>query len=161
MAPRLFDTGTRTVRAFVPVRPGEASLYVCGATVQGPPHIGHVRSGVNFDILARWPAYTDDKERVVRLLGEVRAVLGVLGLDPLDPHGAQGRDTDAAGPSSGRSGRADTVGALVEPALEERRLARAARDYAAEDRIRDRLGAAGVELEDTPAGPRWALGGRR
>ncbi|MEU9254785.1 cysteine--tRNA ligase [Streptomyces sp. NPDC048270] len=102
----------------------------------------------------------DDKEQVVRLLGEVRAMLGVLGLDPLDPHWARGRDTDAAGPAE-RSGPAGTVGALVELALEERRLARAARDYAAADRIRDRLAAAGVELEDTPAGPRWILGGRR
>jgi cysteinyl-tRNA synthetase len=30
------------------------SLYLCGATVQAPPHIGHIRSGVNFDILVRW-----------------------------------------------------------------------------------------------------------
>ena len=34
--------------------PGKVSLYLCGATVQAPPHIGHIRSGVNFDILVRW-----------------------------------------------------------------------------------------------------------
>src|SRR5215472_8110149 len=34
--------------------PGKAGLYLCGATVQAPPHIGHVRSGVSFDILVRW-----------------------------------------------------------------------------------------------------------
>ena len=38
------------------VTPGKASLYLCGATVQAPPHIGHIRSGVNFDILVRWLA---------------------------------------------------------------------------------------------------------
>jgi cysteinyl-tRNA synthetase len=42
------------VREFVPLHPGLVSLYLCGATVQAPPHIGHIRSGVNFDILVRW-----------------------------------------------------------------------------------------------------------
>ena len=42
------------VREFVPVRPGHVSIYLCGATVQGLPHIGHVRSGVAFDVLRRW-----------------------------------------------------------------------------------------------------------
>jgi cysteinyl-tRNA synthetase len=56
MTLHLHDTATRAVREFVPVTPGKASLYLCGATVQAPPHIGHVRSGVNFDILVRWLA---------------------------------------------------------------------------------------------------------
>lgn len=51
---RLHDTYTGTVRDFVPIRPGHASIYLCGATVQGLPHIGHVRSGVAFDVLRRW-----------------------------------------------------------------------------------------------------------
>ncbi|ORX02775.1 cysteine--tRNA ligase [Mycolicibacillus trivialis] len=51
---RLHDTATGAVRDFVPLRPGHASIYLCGATVQGMPHIGHVRSGVAFDILRRW-----------------------------------------------------------------------------------------------------------
>ena len=50
----LYDTLTRTTTPFSPVAAGKASIYVCGATVQGAPHIGHVRSGVNFDILRRW-----------------------------------------------------------------------------------------------------------
>jgi cysteinyl-tRNA synthetase len=56
MTLRLHDTAARAVRDFVPVIPGKASLYLCGATVQAPPHIGHIRSGVNFDILVRWLA---------------------------------------------------------------------------------------------------------
>jgi cysteinyl-tRNA synthetase len=44
------------VRDFTPLVPGKVSLYLCGATVQAPPHIGHIRSGVNFDILVRWLA---------------------------------------------------------------------------------------------------------
>jgi cysteinyl-tRNA synthetase len=54
MVLRLYDTAARSVREFTPVIPGRASLYLCGATVQAPPHIGHIRSGVNFDILTRW-----------------------------------------------------------------------------------------------------------
>jgi len=51
---RLHDTATRSVREFTPLQPGRVSLYLCGATVQAPPHIGHIRSGVSFDILVRW-----------------------------------------------------------------------------------------------------------
>jgi cysteinyl-tRNA synthetase len=51
---RFYDTATRSTRDFTPVTPGKAGLYLCGATVQAPPHIGHIRSGVNFDILVRW-----------------------------------------------------------------------------------------------------------
>ena len=54
MTLRLYDTLTRAPRDFVPLTPGHASVYLCGATVQGEPHIGHVRSGVAFDVLRRW-----------------------------------------------------------------------------------------------------------
>ena len=50
----LYDTATRTTSAFIPLKAGDVGIYLCGATVQAPPHIGHVRSGVNFDILRRW-----------------------------------------------------------------------------------------------------------
>jgi cysteinyl-tRNA synthetase len=50
----LYDTLSRTTTPFVPLKAGEVGIYLCGATVQAPPHIGHVRSGVNFDILRRW-----------------------------------------------------------------------------------------------------------
>jgi cysteinyl-tRNA synthetase len=52
---RLYDTATRSVRAFEPLRPGVVSIYHCGLTVQGPPHIGHLRgAGVVYDLLRRW-----------------------------------------------------------------------------------------------------------
>ncbi len=54
MTLRLYDTAARALRDFTPVEPGRASVYLCGATVQGVPHIGHVRSGIAFDILRRW-----------------------------------------------------------------------------------------------------------
>lgn len=51
---RLHDTATREVRDFVPLEEGKAGIYVCGLTVQSEPHVGHVRSAVNFDVLRRW-----------------------------------------------------------------------------------------------------------
>jgi cysteinyl-tRNA synthetase len=51
---RLYDTAARATRDFVPLEPGKASIYLCGATVQSPPHIGHIRSGLAFDVLRRW-----------------------------------------------------------------------------------------------------------
>ena len=51
---KLYNTATRRVADFTSLVPGKVGIYLCGATVQAPPHIGHVRSGVNFDILRRW-----------------------------------------------------------------------------------------------------------
>ena len=50
----LYDTKSRKLSPFKPIKKGEVGIYLCGATVQAPPHIGHIRSGVNFDILRRW-----------------------------------------------------------------------------------------------------------
>ncbi len=50
----LYDTHTRTLRPFEPLVAGHVGIYVCGATVQAPPHVGHIRSGLSFDILRRW-----------------------------------------------------------------------------------------------------------
>ena len=50
----LYDTKSRSVSAFKSLKPKQVGIYLCGATVQAPPHIGHIRSGINFDILRRW-----------------------------------------------------------------------------------------------------------
>jgi cysteinyl-tRNA synthetase len=55
---RLYDTATRSARDFVPRIPGQAGIYLCGVTVQSGPHIGHLRSGVNYDVLRRWLAHS-------------------------------------------------------------------------------------------------------
>jgi cysteinyl-tRNA synthetase len=82
----------------------------------------------------------------------VRAMLGVLGADPLEAHWEEG----AAG--SGREQQLSAaVSALVAGLLEQRAQARAAKDFATADAIRDRIKAAGIELEDTPQGPTWSL----
>jgi cysteinyl-tRNA synthetase len=81
----------------------------------------------------------------------VRAMLAVLGLDPFDPHWSTGS-------SAGAEGRLRAaVDVLVAALLEQRATARSERDFATADAIRDRLKAAGIELEDTPQGPRWTL----
>ena len=54
MALKIYDTATREVVDFVPLEEGKAGIYVCGLTVQSEPHVGHIRSGVNFDVLQRW-----------------------------------------------------------------------------------------------------------
>jgi cysteinyl-tRNA synthetase len=82
----------------------------------------------------------------------VRAMLAVLGLDPADPHWA--------GDSSGASDQlSHAVDVLVRGLLEQRAAARAAKDFATADAIRDQIAAAGIEVEDTPSGPRWTIEG--
>jgi cysteinyl-tRNA synthetase len=54
---RLYDTATREVRDFVPLVRGRVGIYHCGLTVQGPPHVGHIRKEVVFDVLRRWLEY--------------------------------------------------------------------------------------------------------
>ncbi|MDV7198216.1 cysteine--tRNA ligase [Rhodococcus kroppenstedtii] len=71
MTLRLYDTATRAVRDFVPLADGHASVYLCGATVQGHPHIGHVRSGVAFDVLRRWLTATGFDVAFVRNVTDI------------------------------------------------------------------------------------------
>lgn len=54
MTIRLYDSATRQVQPLVPINPGKVGIYHCGLTVQGPPHIGHIRKEVVFDVLRRW-----------------------------------------------------------------------------------------------------------
>lgn len=51
---KLYDTASHRVEAFTPVTPGHVGMYVCGATVQSSPHIGHIRASIAFDIVRRW-----------------------------------------------------------------------------------------------------------
>ena len=51
---KLYDTASHAVSTFTPIRPGKVGIYVCGATVQSSPHIGHIRAAVAFDVVRRW-----------------------------------------------------------------------------------------------------------
>ena len=68
---KLYDTATRTIRDFTPIKKGEVSIYLCGATVQAAPHIGHIRSGVNFDILRRWLIASGNNVTFVRNVTDI------------------------------------------------------------------------------------------
>jgi cysteinyl-tRNA synthetase len=68
---RLYDTATRSVRDFVPLVPGKVGVYLCGLTVQGVPHIGHLRSGVNYDVLRRWLTHSGFDVTFIRNVTDV------------------------------------------------------------------------------------------
>lgn len=80
--------------------------------------------------------------------GQVVAMVEVLGIDPRDPHW---RATES-GPA------ASALDALVTRLIEDRQEARESRDYAAADRIRAELSAAGITIEDSQTGTHWSLG---
>ena len=68
---RFYDSATSSIRDFEPVVPGEARIYYCGATVQGEPHGGHIRSALVFDQLARWMCYRGLKVTTVRNVTDI------------------------------------------------------------------------------------------
>ncbi|MDW4571469.1 cysteine--tRNA ligase [Microbacterium sp. M3] len=88
-----------------------------------------------------------DRDAALRAFADVAVMAGVLGIDPLDP---QWRSTDA-------SAEASALDALVQTMIAQRAAARAAKDWAAADRIRDAIAAAGIALEDGPDGTHWSV----
>ena len=92
-----------------------------------------------------------DTEGVLESLGAVRLMLSVLGLDPLAEPWISGAADDG--------GQRRVIERLVSGLLEQREQARRRRDFAAADAVRDQLRASGIEIEDTPQGPRWTLEG--
>jgi cysteinyl-tRNA synthetase len=68
---RFYDTASAEVRNFVPLVPGKVSLYYCGATVQGMPHVGHIRSAIAFDQLTRWLEYRGFNVTVIRNVTDI------------------------------------------------------------------------------------------
>ena len=68
---KLYDSYSRSLRDFVPLRNDEVSMYLCGATVQGSPHIGHMRSTIVFDVLRRYFEYKNLKVLFVRNVTDI------------------------------------------------------------------------------------------
>lgn len=67
----LYNTMSRESAPFTPIKAGEVSIYLCGATVQSSPHIGHIRSGLNFDILRRWLTKSGYKVTFIRNVTDI------------------------------------------------------------------------------------------
>ncbi|WP_293781756.1 cysteine--tRNA ligase [uncultured Aeromicrobium sp.] len=65
MTLHLYDSATRRMTPLDPVVPGRVGIYHCGLTVQGPPHIGHIRKEVVFDVLRRWLEHTGYEVRII------------------------------------------------------------------------------------------------
>jgi cysteinyl-tRNA synthetase len=82
---QIYDTASRTVRAFEPLEPGKASIYLCGLTVQGPPHIGHVRNWINMDILRRWLTHGGYAVTFVRNVTDIDDKIIVKSADAGEP----------------------------------------------------------------------------
>ena len=88
-----------------------------------------------------------DRDAALRAFADVAAMTGVLGIDPFDPMWRS--DTGDA--------HATALDALVQTMITQRADARATKDWATADRIRDAVAAAGITLEDTPDGTHWSL----
>jgi len=61
----LYDTATREIRVLKQREPGRIGIYLCGPTVYGPPHLGHGRATVVYDILRRYLEWSGVKVRLV------------------------------------------------------------------------------------------------
>jgi cysteinyl-tRNA synthetase len=89
----------------------------------------------------------EDLETAARIRGEVTAMTEVLGINPDAPEWRSAAFTPGD----------RALSALVERLIQDRETARAARDFAAADRIRDELAEAGITVEDSPTGTHWSI----
>jgi cysteinyl-tRNA synthetase len=89
-----------------------------------------------------------DRDAVLAAFADVALMAGILGIDPMDPAWQRGDSSEAS-----------TLDTLVQTLLSQRADARAAKDWAGADRIRDAIAAAGITVEDTAAGTDWSIDG--
>lgn len=69
---KLYDSASHALVSLAPtVTPGKVTIYLCGATVQGSPHIGHMRSAIAFDVLTRWLEYCGQEVVLVRNVTDI------------------------------------------------------------------------------------------
>ena len=71
MSLSLFDSKAQAVRAFAPIVPGQVGIYLCGPTVQGAPHVGHLRSALVYDQLRRWLTVRGHNVTLVRNVTDI------------------------------------------------------------------------------------------
>jgi cysteinyl-tRNA synthetase len=86
---RIYNTLTRQKEPFVPLVPGQAGLYVCGITPYDVSHIGHARSALVFDVVARYlrfrgyrvtfvKNYTDVDDKIIARANQLKVSIGEL-----------------------------------------------------------------------------------
>lgn len=69
---RLYNSMTQKVEPITPtITPKSVSIYLCGATVQGSPHIGHMRSSLVFDVMRRWLERSGTQVRLIRNVTDI------------------------------------------------------------------------------------------
>ena len=71
MSLSLFDSRAQAVRAFEPIVAGKVGIYLCGPTVQGLPHVGHLRSALVYDQLRRWLTFSGSEVTLVRNVTDI------------------------------------------------------------------------------------------
>lgn len=71
MTLHLFDSHSQSLRPFVELTSGEVGIYLCGPTVQGAPHVGHLRSALVYDQLRRWLTAKGKRVSVVRNVTDI------------------------------------------------------------------------------------------
>ncbi len=84
---RLYDTATGEVRELALRQPGQVDIYLCGPTVYGPPHLGHGRATLTYDVLRRYLEWSGL---------QVRLVSNITDIDDKIIARAQREDRDAA-----------------------------------------------------------------
>lgn len=73
---KIYNSISRQKDEFVPVTPGHVGMYVCGPTVYGPPHLGHARSYINFDVVRRTFTELGYKVKYVQNITDVGHIVG-------------------------------------------------------------------------------------
>ena len=68
---KLYDTRSGELREFVPIEKGKVGIYVCGPTVQSEPHIGHLRSALAYDLMARWLRFNGLEVTLIRNVTDI------------------------------------------------------------------------------------------
>ena len=89
MGLKIYNTLTRQKESFVPLVPGQVRMYVCGITPYDVSHIGHARSALVFDVVARYLThagyqvtfvknYTDVDDKIIARANQLRVPIAEL-----------------------------------------------------------------------------------